>query len=48
MLSNPKITDLPIAAMAETKRSALFDALPEGALDEAATETAASNPEVAE
>ena len=31
MLSNPRIAELPIAAAAETKRSALFDALPEGA-----------------
>ena len=48
MLSNPKIANLPIAAMAEAKRSALFDALPKGALDEAATETAANNPKVSE
>ena len=48
MLSNPKIAKLPIAAMAEAKRSALFDALPKGALDEAATETAANNPKVSE
>ena len=46
MLSNPRIAQLPIAAAAETKRSALFDALPEGALEEAATETAANNLEV--
>ena len=48
MLSNPQIAELPIAAVAEAKRSALFDALPVGALDEAATETAANNPELAE
>ena len=48
MLSNPRIAELPIAAAAETKRSALFDALPEGALEEAATETAANNLEVSE
>ncbi|MEC7235255.1 MAG: tetratricopeptide repeat protein, partial [Verrucomicrobiota bacterium] len=46
MLSNPRIAQLPIAAAAETKRSALFDALPKGALEEAATETASNNLEV--
>ena len=48
MLSNSKIAKLPIAAVAETKRSALFDALPEGALDEASTERAANNLKLAE
>ncbi|MEC8614710.1 MAG: hypothetical protein VXY17_04835, partial [Verrucomicrobiota bacterium] len=48
MLSNSKIAELPIAAAAKIKRSSLFDALPEGALEEAATETAANNLEVSE
>jgi hypothetical protein len=48
MLSNPRIAELSIAAAAETKRSALFDALPDDTLEEAATETAANNLEVSE
>ena len=48
MLSNPEILKLPIAAAAETKRDALFEALPKGALEEATTETAANNLEVSE
>ena len=48
MLSDPRIAELSIAAAAKTKRSALFDALPEGALEEASTLAAANNPELSE
>ena len=47
MLSSERIAKLPIAKEAAVKREALFELLPEGALEEASTETAEVSQEVA-